>query len=282
MPFGQIVLGPPGSGKTTYCNGMLQYMRATGRPVAVVNLDPANDLLPYKPDVDISDLVCLEEVMEQLKLGPNGGTYVGVPPAPPLPGWLPRCPIASDAGRDACCGPYGVWYRRACVLHGVPRKEHGLAEGAPDEARERSVQHGTARHGTVSMTLSPETCHWQLLAARYRRQRCINSNRMLQPLPPHHHNDAVPAFQWQPVPASSGPGGSPDPGCPANKLTVRMMPVPQHTHLPRPAPKHAHARSIVQSNVTKEASMSQCMRHLPACLPTCPPLHPWAQRAATC
>lgn len=73
MPFGQIVLGPPGSGKTTYCNGMQQYLTVVGRKVALVNLDPANDVLPYKPDVDIADLVCLEEVMDEFKLGPNGG-----------------------------------------------------------------------------------------------------------------------------------------------------------------------------------------------------------------
>jgi hypothetical protein len=29
-----------------------------------VNLDPANDVLPYTPDVDISDLVNLENVMQ--------------------------------------------------------------------------------------------------------------------------------------------------------------------------------------------------------------------------
>lgn len=73
MPFGQLVIGPPGSGKTTYCNGMQQYLSALGRKVAIVNLDPANDALPYTPAVDISELVCLETVMEELKLGPNGG-----------------------------------------------------------------------------------------------------------------------------------------------------------------------------------------------------------------
>eukprot|EP00798_Chlamydomonas_sp_ICE-L_P015014 gene15014-21083_t len=73
MPFGQVVMGPPGCGKTTYCHGMELYMLGTGRQVAVVNLDPANDSLPYTPAIDINDLVCLEQVMEELKLGPNGG-----------------------------------------------------------------------------------------------------------------------------------------------------------------------------------------------------------------
>jgi len=71
--FGQLVIGPPGSGKTTYCDGMAQFLRSLGRPVAVVNLDPANYGLPYKADIDISDLIRLEEVMEEFHLGPNGG-----------------------------------------------------------------------------------------------------------------------------------------------------------------------------------------------------------------
>jgi GTPase SAR1 family protein len=45
MPiYGQIVVGPPGSGKTTYCDGMQQYLRLVGRTdTLVVNLDPANE-----------------------------------------------------------------------------------------------------------------------------------------------------------------------------------------------------------------------------------------------
>ena len=73
MAFGQIIIGPPGSGKTTYCNGMQQYLQMTGRKVAVINLDPANDALPYDCSVDLADLVSLEAVMETYNLGPNGG-----------------------------------------------------------------------------------------------------------------------------------------------------------------------------------------------------------------
>ncbi|KAL3867475.1 hypothetical protein ACJMK2_044677 [Sinanodonta woodiana] len=71
--FGQVVIGPPGSGKTTYCNGMSQFLTSLGRHVAVINLDPANDILPYKSAVDISELITLDDAMENLKLGPNGG-----------------------------------------------------------------------------------------------------------------------------------------------------------------------------------------------------------------
>ncbi|XP_046354620.1 GPN-loop GTPase 2-like [Haliotis cracherodii] len=73
MPWGQVVIGPPGSGKTTYCTGMSEFLTGLGREVAVVNLDPANDTLPYKCAVDISDLITLSDVMDNLKLGPNGG-----------------------------------------------------------------------------------------------------------------------------------------------------------------------------------------------------------------
>ena len=73
MSFGQLVIGPPGAGKTTYCNGMQQYLGLLGRKVAVVNLDPANDVLPYDCAVDVRDLVSLEEVQEETGLGPNGG-----------------------------------------------------------------------------------------------------------------------------------------------------------------------------------------------------------------
>ena len=71
--FGQVVIGPPGSGKTTYCSGMQEFLSKIGRKVAVINLDPANDELPYECAVDISELITLTDVMEYLKLGPNGG-----------------------------------------------------------------------------------------------------------------------------------------------------------------------------------------------------------------
>ncbi|KAM6313804.1 GPN-loop GTPase 2 [Podargus strigoides] len=73
LAFGQVVIGPPGSGKTTYCHGMQEFMGRMGRKVTVVNLDPANEAMPYQCAVDIAELVTLPDVMESLKLGPNGG-----------------------------------------------------------------------------------------------------------------------------------------------------------------------------------------------------------------
>ncbi|KAF2855874.1 hypothetical protein T440DRAFT_485943 [Plenodomus tracheiphilus IPT5] len=73
MPFAQLVIGPPGSGKSTYCDGMQQFMGAINRKCSVVNLDPANDHTSYEPAVDVRDLVTIDEIMEQEALGPNGG-----------------------------------------------------------------------------------------------------------------------------------------------------------------------------------------------------------------
>ncbi|EHY52766.1 GPN-loop GTPase 2 [Exophiala dermatitidis] len=91
MPFAQLVIGPPGAGKSTYCNGMQQFMGAIGRKCSVVNLDPANDMTSYDAAVDVRELVTLESIMgddsqnqnkgdneeedgdEAPGLGPNGG-----------------------------------------------------------------------------------------------------------------------------------------------------------------------------------------------------------------
>ncbi|KJZ78028.1 GPN-loop GTPase 2-like protein [Hirsutella minnesotensis 3608] len=73
MPFAQLVLGSPGSGKSTYCDGMHQFMGAIGRACSVVNLDPANDHTNYPAALDIRNLIKLEDIMQQDRLGPNGG-----------------------------------------------------------------------------------------------------------------------------------------------------------------------------------------------------------------
>jgi len=54
-------------------NNFLFFFVGLNRKVAIVNLDPANDTLPYTAAVDISELVTQSEVMDELHLGPNGG-----------------------------------------------------------------------------------------------------------------------------------------------------------------------------------------------------------------
>lgn len=71
--FGQLVIGPPGSGKTTYCGKVYEfYKEKLNREVNVVNLDPANDNMTYKPIIDVMELISVEDVMTNLNLGPNG------------------------------------------------------------------------------------------------------------------------------------------------------------------------------------------------------------------
>lgn len=70
--YGQLVLGPPGAGKTTYCSEMSKVLKKIGRKTVLINLDPANDCMSYNPDIDIRNLIVLEDVMHQYELGPNG------------------------------------------------------------------------------------------------------------------------------------------------------------------------------------------------------------------
>ncbi|TDL22043.1 hypothetical protein BD410DRAFT_723614, partial [Rickenella mellea] len=72
IPFGEIVVGSPGSGKSTYAYGKHQLFTALSRPISIVNLDPANDSLPYPCAIDISSFITLKEVMDIHGLGPNG------------------------------------------------------------------------------------------------------------------------------------------------------------------------------------------------------------------
>lgn len=72
--FGQVVIGPPGSGKSTYCYGMYQFLSAIGRKCSIINLDPANEKQPYPQcDFDIRNFITVEDVMKKNNLGPNGG-----------------------------------------------------------------------------------------------------------------------------------------------------------------------------------------------------------------
>ncbi|GAB4822828.1 hypothetical protein N2152v2_009874 [Parachlorella kessleri] len=73
MKFAQLVIGPAGSGKSTYCETIKQHCDAIGRSVHVVNLDPAAEQFKYPVSIDVRDLITLDDAMEELQLGPNGG-----------------------------------------------------------------------------------------------------------------------------------------------------------------------------------------------------------------
>ena len=98
--FGQVVVGPPGAGKisfvavfltvytirynpsfyftkhthtgkTTYCSGMKMFITELGRKCEVVNLDFANDTLPYKPAIDVRDLISLQVATFNIQRAPQ-------------------------------------------------------------------------------------------------------------------------------------------------------------------------------------------------------------------
>ncbi|XP_056288097.1 GPN-loop GTPase 3 [Pseudoliparis swirei] len=76
MPrYAQLVMGPAGSGKSTYCSTMIEHLAAMNRSAHVVNLDPAAEHFDYTVMADIRELISVEDVMEDpsLRFGPNGG-----------------------------------------------------------------------------------------------------------------------------------------------------------------------------------------------------------------
>lgn len=72
----QIVMGPAGSGKSTYCHAVQEHFASLGRlrrrSVHIANLDPAAENFNYDVSFDIRELISVDEVMEELGLGPNG------------------------------------------------------------------------------------------------------------------------------------------------------------------------------------------------------------------
>eukprot|EP00762_Andalucia_godoyi_P006706 ANDGO_06197.mRNA.1 GPN-loop GTPase 2 homolog len=72
MKYGIVVVGPPGSGKSTCTAALGQLYGALNRKHVLVNLDPAAEHVSYTPDIDVRDLVDLATMAEVLRLGPNG------------------------------------------------------------------------------------------------------------------------------------------------------------------------------------------------------------------
>lgn len=52
---------------------MVKHGEASKRRIEVVNLDPAAEQISYNPAVDVRELIDINDVMEELDYGPNGG-----------------------------------------------------------------------------------------------------------------------------------------------------------------------------------------------------------------
>lgn len=74
MRYGQIIVGPAGHGKTTYCKTIVEHAETVNRTVHVFNMDPAaEDPGKFKNLVaDIRNVITVDEVMKSNNLGPNG------------------------------------------------------------------------------------------------------------------------------------------------------------------------------------------------------------------
>jgi hypothetical protein len=72
------MMGTAGCGKSTLTSVLASFMENNDLDVAKINLDPAARRLPYTPDVDIRDYVDIDELMNQLSLGPNGALIAAV------------------------------------------------------------------------------------------------------------------------------------------------------------------------------------------------------------
>lgn len=75
MRYAVLVTGPAGAGKSTFCSSFITHLHTSKRSGHLVNLDPAanSNAFEYEPAIDIRDLISLDDVMNELNYGPNGG-----------------------------------------------------------------------------------------------------------------------------------------------------------------------------------------------------------------
>jgi GTPase SAR1 family protein len=73
-----VIMGTAGCGKSTLTSALESRMKDYDLDVITINLDPAARRLPYTPDVDARDYVSVDDLMNQLGLGPNGALIAAV------------------------------------------------------------------------------------------------------------------------------------------------------------------------------------------------------------
>ena len=67
-----FIEGTAGSGKSLLTSKISEYYTSNGAFVAILNLDPGVESLPYTCDIDVRDYVDIVSIMKQYDLGPNG------------------------------------------------------------------------------------------------------------------------------------------------------------------------------------------------------------------
>jgi GTPase SAR1 family protein len=110
--YAQFVIGPAGSGKSTYCVEMQKYFEIRGRRAYVINLDPAVDTMDYEADIDLRELISVDDVMEQLEYGPNGALVFCMEYLTSNMDWLRVRVVVLDCCRRHCVGRLS-WIRQA-------------------------------------------------------------------------------------------------------------------------------------------------------------------------
>ena len=150
---------PPTPSQSTYCETIKQHCDTIDRAVHVVNLgerglcgasrscvprrvttrrrctcrraalaDPAAEEFKYPVSIDVRELITLEDVMQELQLGPNGWVggsgLQGLPATAP---WPPP-PPPPDAG---CCPPPPLRMRARAHAHQGAAVLHGVLGGEP-------------------------------------------------------------------------------------------------------------------------------------------------------
>ncbi|MEM1908250.1 MAG: ATP/GTP-binding protein [Thermofilaceae archaeon] len=78
MTFMLFIVGPAGSGKSSFVAAFSDWLENFEIPYLTVNLDPAAEYIPYTPDIDVRDYVTARQVMEEYMLGPNGAIVASV------------------------------------------------------------------------------------------------------------------------------------------------------------------------------------------------------------
>ena len=67
-----FLTGTAGSGKSLLTSKIYEYYTSNGAFVAILNLDPGVESLPYTCDIDVRDQIDIVSIMKQYELGPNG------------------------------------------------------------------------------------------------------------------------------------------------------------------------------------------------------------------